>query len=148
MSDFCLHSTNIKQFIQMCTEYCQTGKRFRVSIKRWVDKRTLSMNSLWWLWMSDTSDYLSANGWATEIKNSHGTRVGTQRFSADDCHEFFVNHYCGQDQNGNRVKTSKMKKGDMLDMMERHQFWCMQHKVPLRIPDDCEYKKLQKETEK
>lgn len=92
--------------------------------------------------MEDTAKHLTKSGWGVDVKNSIGLVVGQLPFSADDCHEFFVNHYAGQDASGNRVKTSKMDKGPMLDMMNRHQQWCMRNNVKLRIPEDCEYMQL------
>lgn len=50
MDDFCLHETTKAQLWPVLKELVASGKRYRVSIVEWRDKRTLSQNALLWKW--------------------------------------------------------------------------------------------------
>ena len=121
------------------------GKPLRIGIKQWQPKRSKKLNSTWRMWMGEAAEYLSANGWHVDIKNSQGQVVGHMPFTAQDCHEFFVGQLAGSDDNGDRLKTAEAKQGEMLFMMTRFHEWCMNHQVPITIPHESEYVEMNRE---
>ena len=139
MKDYCLSKDTLNQFWQLCMDLAQSGKRYRVTIVEWKDKRTLSMNALYWKWLG-------------EIANQ--VEVGSDYYDADTWHHYFKKHWCpikqiplpvGQES----VKsTAKLDKGEMSHYMSRIELWALDKMVELTNPDDSEYNKLKMEQEK
>ena len=53
MDDLCLHETNIKSIFNTLLELAKSGKRYRLVIKIWKDKRSINQNSLSHMWYED-----------------------------------------------------------------------------------------------
>ncbi|MCP9269690.1 hypothetical protein M5U04_16775 [Xenorhabdus sp. XENO-1] len=119
--DFCLHKSNLNLLTNKLTELTNTGKRWRIKTTEWRDLRTIPMNRTWRMWMNTTGDWLRARGVVIDIKNGAGEVVLSKPITDEETHEYFVGHWLGRDENGEREKTRKMDKEPMLYMMEKHE---------------------------
>ncbi|WP_338805088.1 hypothetical protein WDV76_08640 [Xenorhabdus griffiniae] len=146
--DFCLHKSNLNLLTNKLTELANTGKRWRIKTTEWRDLRTIPMNRTWRMWMNTTGDWLRARGVVIDIKNGVGEVVLSKPITDEETHEYFVGHWLGRDENGEREKTRDMDKGKMLYMMEKHEQWCIEKGIPIIIPNDSEYMKLKQEQER
>jgi len=139
MKDYCLSKDTLPAFIKACTELSGTDNRYRVNIIEWKDKRSLNQNSLLWLYLN-------------EIANS--VPIDNEYFDSETWHAYFKRWYCptkiialpvGTDS----VKSTKLlDKGEMNYYLNKIEMWAMDKDITLTTPDDCEYRKLQREQEK
>ena len=60
MDDLCLHESNIKSIFTTLSELAKSGKRYRLIIKIWKDKRTIDQNSLSHMWYDDLAKQANA----------------------------------------------------------------------------------------
>ena len=60
MDDLCLHETNIKSIFNILLELAKSGKRYRLVIKIWKDKRSIDQNSLSHMWYDDLAKQANA----------------------------------------------------------------------------------------
>lgn len=137
MDDLCLHSSNIKAIFQKLLELVASGKRYRIIIKIWKDKRSIDQNSLNWMWCTEIAE--QANKYSEEV------------ITAEDVHELYKGLFCPE-----KVKTVlgvkvKVKSTKLLDTGEMH-FYLNQIEydahskgLTLTIPSNSEYKKLKDE---
>ncbi|MEQ4652318.1 hypothetical protein AB7092_05830 [Providencia rettgeri] len=146
--DICLHKSNLKGIFKTLSEVTETGKRYRIKITEWRELRTIPMNKTWRMWIETTGDWLRARGVVIDIKNGAGEVVLSKPITNEETHEYFVGHWLGRDENGEREKTRKMDKARMLYMMEKHEEWCIEKGIPIIIPNDSEYMKLKEQQEK
>lgn len=142
MTDFCLHKSTIGQFTKQLFELISTGKRYRIKISEWRDLRTIPMNATWRMWVATTGDWLRARGVVVDIRSRNGTVVLSRPISNEEVHDYYVGHWLGRDENGEREETSKMDKGRMLHLMELHEQWCLDKGVPIIIPNNCEFMEI------
>lgn len=145
IQDYRLHKSNLKQFAQLIYDLTQTDKSYRVSFKEWRDKRSQSQNQTVHMWFGEMAAYLTANGWHSAVHNSQGKKVGEIPFSAEDCKDFFVGHFAGHNEDGTRLSTAKMDKGELNHLMNQIHEWCVNRNVPLTIPEDSEYMRIKQE---
>ncbi|ATM78803.1 hypothetical protein CRN79_24545 [Serratia fonticola] len=134
MDDFCLHETTKAQLWPVLKDMLATGKRYRVSIVEWKEKRSLSQNSLMWKWNGEVASQL--------------TRTGKGKFNQDDVHEHLKDLYCppkpitilGETR---YVKSTKLlDTGEMTRYLEQIDMWAHQRGLRLTIPARCEYRQL------
>lgn len=134
MDDFCLHETTKAQLWPVLKDMLATGKRYRVSIVEWKEKRSLSQNALLWKWNGEIAAQL--------------TRTGKGKFNQDDIHEYLKDLYCppkpisvmGETR---YVKSTKLlDTGDMTRYLEQIDMWAHQRGLRLTIPPRCEYRQL------
>ncbi|WP_311747549.1 hypothetical protein [Proteus columbae] len=146
-NDICLHKSNLNSIFKVLSEIVTTGKRYRIKITEWRDLRTIPMNKTWRMWMETTGEWLRARGVVIDIKNGVGEIVLSKPITNEETHEYFVGHWLGRDENGEREKTSKMDKARMLYMMEEHEQWCIEKGIPIIIPSNSEYMSLKRNQE-
>lgn len=135
MNDFCLHETTKAQLWPVLKELVASGKRYRVSIVEWREKRTLSQNALMWKWNGEVAAQL--------------TDIGKGKFDQDCVHEYLKDLYCppkaitvmGETR---YVKSTKLlDTGEMTRYMEQIDMWAHKSGLRLTIPAHCEYRQLQ-----
>ncbi|MBG2983143.1 hypothetical protein I4599_17765, partial [Proteus mirabilis] len=143
----CLHKSNLNSIFKVLSEIVTTGKRYRIKITEWRDLRTIPMNKTWRMWMETTGEWLRARGVVIDIKNGFGEIVLSKPITNEETHEYFVGHWLGRNENGEREKTSKMDKERMLYMMEKHEQWCIEKVIPIIIPSNSEYMNLKRNQE-
>ncbi|WP_431296506.1 YbcN family protein [Rahnella sp. PAMC 25559] len=134
MDDFCLHETTKAQLWPVLKELVASGKRYRVSIKEWHDKRSVSQNALLWKWNGEIAGQL--------VKAEKGT------FTGEQLHEYLKEIYCpakaitvmGETR---YVKSTKLlDTGEMTIYLDQLNTWARQRGIRLTIPDRCEYQQL------
>lgn len=59
MQEFILHETNKSQFWSVLKEILSTGKRWRIKISEYREKRSLPQNSLMWKWNTEIAEQLT-----------------------------------------------------------------------------------------
>ena len=145
--DICLHKSNLNSIFKVLSEIVTTGKRYRIKITEWRDLRTIPMNKTWRMWMETTGEWLRARGVVIDIKNGVGEIVLSKPITNEETHEYFVGHWLGRNENGEREETSKMDKARMLYRMEKHEQWCIEKGIPIIIPRNSEYMSLKRKQE-
>lgn len=134
MDDFCLHETTKAQLWPVLKELVASGKRYRVSIVEWRDKRTLSQNALLWKWNGEIASQLE--------------RARKGKFTGEQLHDYLKDLYCppkaitvmGETR---YVKSTKeLDTGEMTRYLEQVDAWAHQRGFRLTIPARCEYQQL------
>ena len=134
MDDFCLHETTKAQLWPVLKELVASGKRYRVSIKEWHDKRSVSQNALLWKWYGEIAGQL--------VKTGKGT------FTGEQLHEYLKEIYCPAKaitvmSETRYVKSTKqLDTGEMTIYLEQVDAWAHQRGFRLTIPARCEYQQL------
>lgn len=142
MDDLCLHETNIKSIFNTLLELAKSGKRYRLVIKIWKDKRSINQNSLSHMWYEDLAKQANIRS-----KTNNYTTKSVKR----DLKESFLGYEDVEHinlLNGKRTtkkqlrKTSKLDTGEMHFYLQQIETWAIQNGFELRIPNDSEYQKL------
>ena len=142
MDDLCLHETNIKSIVNTLSELAKNGKRYRLIIKIWKDKRTIDQNSLSHMWYDDLAKQANAR-----MKTNNYSMKSVKR----DLKEMFLGYEDVEHTNlltgeitvkQQLRKTSKLDIGEMHFYLQQIEVWASQNGFRLRIPSDSEYQKL------
>lgn len=136
-----LHKSNFGAIGQQLLPLLESGESYRLIVKPWKEKRSISQNSLSHMWYAEISAYLIKSG-RTDAKaewvkrNLKRTYLGCEEITYTD----FVT--------GEKVTTYEPRYTSSLDSGEMHFFlnqverWCAQFGLALTIPHDSEYQKL------
>lgn len=136
MQEFILHETNKAQLWSLLKEILSTGKRWRIKISEYRERRSLPQNSLLWKWNSEIAEQLTA--------------VGSDSFSDEEVHEWLKDMYCPAKPVTISGMTRYVKSTRRLDIGEMNKYltdidqWAHQKGLRLTIPDSCEYRELQR----
>ncbi|SER29869.1 hypothetical protein SAMN05216522_12116 [Rosenbergiella nectarea] len=139
MREFILHETNKSQLWQILKEIISTGKRWRIKISEYREKRSLSQNNLMWKWNAEMAGQLTA--------------VSSESFSEEWVHEWLKEQFCPAKPITIMGKTVWVKSTKLLDVGEMHKYlndidvWAHQRGLKLTIPHECEYRELQRKQE-
>ncbi|MCE1354299.1 YbcN family protein [Enterobacter kobei] len=141
-----LHTGNFNAIGKLLQEQLQSGKPLRLQVKEWRDKRSLSQNSLFHMWMGEISEHLINSGrtdatpeWVK--RNLKKTYLGCEEVTYTD----FIT--------GEKTTTWAPRHTSDLDTGEMHIFlvkvemWCAQFGLSLTIPNGCEYQQLRDKQE-
>lgn len=141
-----LHNGNFAAIGQHLQPYLANGDIYRLILKPWREKRSLSQNSLLHMWLGEISEYLIKSGrtdatpeWVK--RNLKKTYLGCQEVTYTD----FIT--------GSKETTWEPRHTSQLDTGEMHIFlckveaWCAQFGLALTIPHGCEYQQLQQKQE-
>ena len=141
-----LHRGNFAAIGQQIQPLLDAGQCFRLQVKPWREKRSLSQNALFHLWMGEISEYLIKSGrtdatpeWVK--RNLKKTYLGCEEVTYTD----FIT--------GEKTTTWEPRHTSDLDTGEMHIFltkveaWCAQFGLALTIPHGCEYQQLQQKQE-
>lgn len=136
-----LHRSNFNAIGQQLQPLLESGDCYRLILKPWKDKRSLSQNALSHMWYAEISEYLIKSGrtdatpeWVK--RNLKRTYLGCEEITYTD----FVTV--------EKVTTYEPRHTSNLDTGEMHFFlnqverWCAQFGLALTIPHDSEYQKL------
>lgn len=145
MDDLCLHSSNIKSIFNALIELVKSGKRYRLIIKIWKDKRTIDQNSL-------------SHMWYTDIAKQANQRAKTNSYTLESVKKDFKEMFLGYEKVEHKnvitgevtttlelIKTSDLDTGEMYFFLQQIETWSYQNGFKLRISNDSEYRKLQLE---
>lgn len=149
VKDFKLTLSSVGCFVQELTKllHSNPNKLYRVNVVEWREKRTLSQNSLFHLWMSTLSKSLIDKGRSDATPEfckdlMKHTFLGYKRVER-------VNAVTGEKQTIDSLKhTSKTDVGEMTYFMDQVYAWCADKGIFLEIPEDSEYNKLRLEQER
>ncbi len=136
-----LHKSNLTAIGQQILNLLESGECYRLTLKPWKEKRSLSQNSLAHMWFGEISEYLikSCRSDATPEwvkRNLKRTYLGCEEVTYTD----FVT--------GDKSTTYEPRHTSSLDTGEMHYFltqveqWCAQFGLVLTIPHDSEYQRL------
>ncbi|MEH3955949.1 YbcN family protein [Raoultella planticola] len=141
-----LHNGNFAAIGQQLQPYLANGDTYRLILKPWREKRSLSQNSLSHMWYAEISEYLIQSGrtdatpeWVK--RNLKKTYLGSEEVTYTD----FIT--------GEKTITWEPRHTSELDTGEMHIFlckveaWCAQFGLVLTIPHGCEYQQLQQKQE-
>lgn len=141
-----LHRGNLGAITQHLKPLLNDGQCFRLQIKPWREKRSLSQNSLLHMWLAEISEYLIKSGrtdatpeWVK--RNLKKTYLGCEEVTYTD----FIT--------GEKTTTLEPRHTADLDSGEMHIFlvkvemWCAQFGLALTIPTGCEYQQLRDKQE-
>ena len=141
-----LHRGNFAAIGQQIQPLLDAGQCFRLQVKPWREKRSLSQNSLLHMWLAEISEYLINSGrtdatpeWVK--RNLKKTYLGCEEVTYTD----FIT--------GEKTTTWEPRHTSDLDTGEMHIFltkveaWCAQFGLALTIPHGCEYQQLQQKQE-
>lgn len=141
-----LHRGNFAAIGQQLQSYLEDGQSFRLILKPWREKRSLSQNSLSHMWYAEISEYLIKSGRTdatpTWVKrNLKKTYLGYEEVEYTDfvtgeiTYELELRH------------TSDLDTGDMHHFMCQVEMWCAQFGLALTIPQNSEFQVLRDKQE-
>ena len=141
MDDFCLHKSTLGQFTKQLFDLISSGKRYRVKISEWRDKRSLPQNSLQHMWYAELSAYLIKRGkpfaspeWVKDAMKH--TYLGYEERE-------MVNVATGAKTTTKTLRhTADLDAGDMHFYLNQVEGWALNIGCRLTIPADSEYNKL------
>ena len=141
-----LHRGNFAAIGQQIQPLLEAGHCFRLQVKPWREKRSLSQNALSHMWYTEISEYLIKSGrtdatpeWVK--RNLKKTYLGCEEVTYTD----FIT--------GEKTTTWEPRHTADLDTDEMHIFlvkfemWCTQFGLALTIPNGCEYQLLRDKQE-
>lgn len=109
----------------------ESGDCYRLIIKPWKDKRSLSQNALLWMWNGDVASSVN--------------RHADSKLTEEDLHEFMKDMFCPAKPVTVLGETKMVKSTKLLDTEEmtfylrRIEVWCAERGIKLRIPANSEY---------
>lgn len=116
---------------------------------------TVPMLRTWRMWMRETAQWMAWQGAKMPLcYDKQGNPWGERAFNENDAHELFTHKWLGCDEKG--VRYSWRMRGEAEDgstpapktkrlwAMECHEAWCTDRGIKLTIPENSEYRKLQR----
>lgn len=109
--------------------------------------------------MKETATWMAWQGAKMPLcYDREGNPWGERPFNEYDAHELFTHKWLGSDESGVRFSWrmrgedksggTPAPKSKRLYAMEKHDQWCASRGIILTIPDNSEYRQLQREQEK
>ncbi|ELC2813578.1 YbcN family protein [Salmonella enterica] len=136
-----LHRGNFAAIGQQLQPYLEDGQSFRLILKPWREKRSLSQNSLSHMWYAEISEYLIRRGksfatpdWVKDaLKHTYLGYETKER----------VDVVSGEITTVQSLRhTSDLDTGDMYIFLCKVEAWAMDIGCHLTIPSDSQYQKL------
>lgn len=141
-----LHRGNFAAIGQQLLSYLEDGQSFRLILKPWREKRSLSQNSLSHMWYAEISEYLIRRGksfatpeWVKDaLKHTYLGYETKER----------VDVVSGEITTVQSLRhTSDLDTGDMYIFLCKVEAWAMDIGCHLTIPQSCEYQLLRDKQE-
>ncbi|MDA4839221.1 YbcN family protein [Enterobacter hormaechei] len=141
-----LHRGNFAAIGQQIQPLLDAGQCFRLQVKPWREKRSLSQNALFHLWMGEISEYLIKSGrtdatpeWVK--RNLKKTYLGCEEVT-------YIDFITGAKETSWEPRhTSLLDTGEMHIFMCKVEAWAMNIGCHLTIPQSCEYQQLRDKQE-
>ncbi|HGF6043969.1 YbcN family protein [Enterobacter hormaechei] len=141
-----LHRGNFAAIGQQIQTLLDAGQCLRLQVKPWREKRSLSQNALFHLWMGEISEYLIKSGrtdatpeWVK--RNLKKTYLGCEEVTYTD----FITG--AKETSWEPRHTSLLDTGEMHIFMCKVEAWCAQFGLALTIPSGCEFQQLRDKQE-
>ena len=141
-----LHRGNFTAIGRQIQPYLEEGKCFRMVLKPWREKRSLSQNALSHMWYSEISEYLISRGktFATPAWVKDALKHTYLGYETKD----LVDVVTGDITTIQSLRhTSDLDTGEMHIFLTKVEAWCAQFGLALTIPHGCEYQQLQQKQE-
>lgn len=141
-----LHRGNFAAIGQQIQPLLDAGQCFRLQVKPWREKRSLSQNALFHMWMGEISEYLIKSGrtdatpeWVK--RNLKKTYLGCEEVTYTD----FITG--AKETSWEPRHTSLLDTGEMHIFMCKVEAWCAQFGLVLTIPQSSEFQVLRDKQE-
>ncbi|AUR95396.1 NinB protein [Vibrio phage 1.206.O._10N.222.51.B10] len=142
MNDYKLNSETILGFMGLVNTLDLDQKSYRIKITEWRDKRSLSQNSLYFMWLN-------------EISNQIEQRLG-QQHDSQVLHEYMKLQFCPQKEvtigsNNASVafrSTKRLDVGEMHHYLTKIEQWAIERGFKLTVPIDSQYAELAREQDR
>ena len=141
-----LHRGNFTAIGRQIQPYLEDGKCFRMVLKPWRERRSLSQNALSHMWYSEISEYLIGRGktFATPAWVKDALKHTYLGYETKD----LVDVVTGEITTIQSLRhTSDLDTGEMHIFLTKVEAWCAQFGLALTIPHGCEYQQLQQKQE-
>lgn len=132
VKDFKLTAALLPELTRQLTEALKCNKALRVNVVGWREKRSLSQNALYWVWLDEISTKLKPND---------------AQHSDEVWHEYLKKYFCPVKTitmpagEALTVKSTKLLDvGEMCHYMTQVHNWAAGHMLVLPIPETSEYK--------
>jgi len=138
--DFCLHKTTFKSFFELCRELLKSGKRYRVKIVEWREKRSITQNALQHCIYETVSKFLISKGrdWsAVKVKDNLKNKFlgwHDSEFTDVMTGEIIIKSVL--------VPTSGLDKGESYHYTTQIIEWSESIGCEIKIPAKCDYRDL------
>ena len=136
-----LHAGNFAAIGQHLQPYLNDGKCYRLQLKPWREKRSLSQNALSHMWYTEISDYLIARGktFATPEWVKDAMKHTYLGYESKDR----VDVVSGEVTTVQSLRhTADLETGEMYIFLCKVEAWAMNIGCHLTIPSDSQYQKL------
>lgn len=143
MSEFCLHKSTLSQVTKQLFELISTGKRYRLKVSEWRDKRSIPQNAIQHMWYAELSAYLIKRGKAFASPEWVKSAMKHTYLGYEDSE--MVDVVTGEKTVVSTLRhTSDLDTGDMHFYLTQVEGWAMNVGCSLTVPNDSEYQKLKK----
>ena len=146
-----LTTGNLKWVVGKLTELVQSNKAYKLEISEWREKGTTSQRNTYWMWMGEVSNWANGCGlkqkvYTTDI-NGKPRLVATKDWDKDFAHEFIMLYFYPKNENGSRMSLTEILKdrGEMCQLLDRLNVWCIDKGFSLTIPDKHWYWKYKRQ---
>ncbi|AKJ41782.1 hypothetical protein [Pragia fontium] len=142
MDDFCLHKDTFQQLGVTLQTLISTGKRYRVRVCEWKEKRSLGQNDLSHVWYDALSKYLISKG-RTECSPKWVKRAMKHTYLGYEDIEM-VDVVTGERTTRQELRhTADLDTGAMHFYLTQVEGWALNVGCMLAVPAGCEYQQLQ-----
>lgn len=141
-----LHRGNFTAIGQQIQPYLEEGKCFRMVLKPWREKRSLSQNALSHMWYSEISEYLISRGktFATPAWVKDALKHTYLGYETKD----LVDVVTGEITTIQSLRhTSDLDTGEMYIFLCKVEAWAVNIGCHLTIPQSCEFQLLRDKQE-
>lgn len=141
-----LHRGNFTAIGQQIQPYLEEGKCFRMVLKPWRERRSLSQNALSHMWYSEISEYLISRGEIVRYR-SMGKRCSQTHIPRYETKDL-VDVVTGEITTIQSLRhTSDLDTGEMYVFLCKVEAWAMNIGCHLTIPQSCEFQLLRDKQE-
>lgn len=136
-----LHKSNFQAIGQQLQPLLESGECYRLTIKPWRDKRSISQNSLSHMWYAEISAYLIKRG--KPFASPEWVKDAMKHTYLGYSDREMVDVVTGAKTTVSSLRhTSDLDTGDMHFYLTQVEGWAREIGCNLTIPNDCEYQKL------
>ncbi len=141
-----LHRGNFAAIGSQIQPLLDAGQCFRLQVKPWREKRSLSQNSLSHVWYEEISDYLIKSGRTDATKEWVKRNLKRTFLGYEDVE--YTDFTTGEKTVEQQLRhTSDLDTGDMHHYMCQVERWCAQFGLALTIPQSSEFQTLRDKQE-
>lgn len=141
-----LHRGNFAAIGQQLQSYLEDGQSFRLILKPWREKRSLSQNSLSHMWYAEISEYLIRRG--KSFATPEWVKDALKHTYLDYETKERVDVVSGEITTVQSLRhTSDLDTGDMYIFLCKVEAWAMDIGCHLTIPQSCDYQLLRDKQE-